>query len=243
VPALEEITENAIKLLYPDYIQPDHDNYLSPSTQYKSPDFAVLQESVLIELKSRKAIDDGKYSEKLVDIAQSQSVQINGFGLVNFGCFIRRLPDPQKAERKLLDYMMNKIMKSAREANAKFSSYEKHTEKYPSARITVISDNLAMISETYSIEYYLARKLSSIDSMDDSLSHTDAIIFLKDPKFVMDRDNSYWFKCICKRTSRDITKENVLSFSKSLHDFLILTDELSSSAQNFRIGKYRPVLA
>jgi hypothetical protein len=231
----------AIEDLFPDQTIPDENNYLPDGNQFKAPDHCILNGSVLIERKSGNAVDNSQFYQKLSDIAKEQGHAFYGFGKFNLGHLIKELPDPAAASRKMTDFMLSQTWKRVSDARRKFEEYAAHCQNEEQSRLLIFSDNSTIKSSTAMHEYFLARKMGGFENSDQT-GIIDAIIFVKDPRLVLDEPNSYWFKFLVKgRVSKD-AKDKLTQVVLNLHNRIAHYSDYLAAVRNARVGSFRVLL-
>jgi len=76
----------------------------------------------------------------------------------------------------------------------------------------------------------------------DATGKIDAIIFVKDPRCVLDEPESYWFKCLVKERTRAVHQRNILNVAFGLHYRIAHYSEYYAAVRAVEHGKYRPLL-
>ncbi len=142
---------------------------------------------------------------------------------------------------KMADFMMRQTMKSVANARKKFEDYSKHVPGEP-VRIVMISDNTEIRSSTATEEHFLGRKMGALAASEDETGLIDAIFFIKNPKFVFDDDNSYWFKCLVKRRLNKDNRELVENVSRAFHFRISHYEPYFKAATAFKTGYMRTLI-
>lgn len=231
VTTLDDVVRMAIEDLYPDQTIPDEHNYLPDGTQFKAPDHSIMGGAVLIERKSGNPVVTGsRYYKKMAEIAREQGKPFYAVGRFDMGQVIRSLPDPDLANRKLIDYMLNQTLKRIRQARRKFEEYAQHVNINDAACVLVYSDNSNLKASTAAYEYFLGKKMGGTKDEEDQTGRIDAICFVKDPRYVLRGPESYWFKCILKNNVSGERVKNVSAFVGALHHRIAHYADYHSSA-------------
>lgn len=230
VTTLDDVVRMAIEDLYPDQSIPDENNYLPGGKQFKAPDHSIMGGAVLIERKSGNPVTGSRYYEKLSEIAREQGAPFYAVGRFNMGQVIRSLPDPDLANRKLVDYMLNQTWKRIGQARRKFEEYAQHVDINDAACVLVYSDNSDLKASTAAYEHFLSRKMGGANGDEDQTGRINAICFVKDPRFVLRGPESYWFKCILKNNVSGEQVKNVSAFVGALHHRVAHYADYHSSA-------------
>lgn len=239
---VDDIIRMAIEDVFPDHVVPDADNFLPDGTQYKAPDHAILGGKVFIERKSRNAVDNSQYYYKLEEIAKAQGRPFFGFGLLNLGNIIKTLPDPDEANRQMVDFMLNQLMKSIRDARRKFEEHSRHIAEAGQLRILILADNSEISGANATEEHFLGRKMGGYDKAKDETGLIDAIIYLKHPKFVWDREDSYWFKCLIKGHLSPTDRDTISRIAAALHQRIAHHASFYPEVIKIRAGRFRPLV-
>lgn len=239
---VDDVVRMAIEDVFPKQTIPDRDNFLPDGRQFKAPDHAILEGKVLIERKSRNTVDNSQFYYKLQEIAEDQGRPFFGFGTHNFGQIIKTLPDPEDASRKMVDFMLNQTMKSIRNAKRKFEEHARHAGDNGELRMLFISDNSEMAGSNASDEHFIGRKMGAYSEREDETGLIDAIVMIKNPAFVFDEQNSYWYKCLIKRRLDPSNSEIVNRVASALHHRISHYGPYRSDFLNIRRERYRPLI-
>lgn len=213
---LDKILELSLESIYPNHRRPDDQNYISGNRQYKAPDHEVAYGKILIERKSRNAKDDSQFYEKLKSIAKSQGRNIFSFGLFNLNDAFKRLPDPDSAQREMLNYTMNQMFKRLTEAQKKFSDYMKFNDDNDQLKLVIISDLSEICSSTAVFVHRFGERMGAKRQSDDAFPLIDGIIFIKDPRYVLEKENSFWFNFLIRERVYQNKKELIEKFCESI---------------------------
>jgi hypothetical protein len=240
--SVDDIVRMAIEDVFPEQTIPDQDNFLPDGTQHRAPDHSILDGKVLLERKSRNAVDDSQFYYKLQEIAKSQGAPFIGFGQMNLANIIKTLPNPAEANRKMVDFMLNQMMKTIRDAARQFEEHSKHIENAGQVRILAISDNSEIRSSNATDEYFVGRKMGGVDGTKDETGLIDAIILIKHPIHVIDEPNSYWFKCLLKKRLAPEDNEIVTRVSSALHHHIAHYATFFPEVKKVRAGYFRPLV-
>lgn len=214
---VDDVVRMSIEDLFPDQSIPDEDNYIGAGKQHKAPDHLILNGQIAIERKSRNAVDQSQFYEKLREIAEQQGAPFWGVGNINLSAVVSQLPAPDEANKKMTDFMMNQIMKSMRKSQTKFAEYALFVPNDDQARVLIISDNTKMRAGTATVEYFIGRKMGAINRTDDQLEAIDAIFYVKDPRYTIKEENSYWFKAVVRGRLPTTRRQNVDGLASALH--------------------------
>lgn len=236
---VDDVVLMALDDLFPGHKKPDTENYLPNGQQYKAPDHAILDGMLLIERKSRNAVDQSQFYEKLRTIASEQNSPFIGLGNINLAHVFQKLPDPELAKRKFTDYMMNQTLKRMKEARKKFESYVEAVNKSDQIKVLIISDNTEIRSATTSDEYYIGRKMGAINQSHDQIGIIDCVILIKDPRYAMDIERSYWFKFLCRNRLSKEDRKLVERFGLALHHRVGHYADFYAAASQFRNDAFR----
>ena len=239
---VDDVVRMALDDLFPSHEKPDTINYLPNGQQHKAPDHAVLDGVMLIERKSRNAKDASQFYEKLQAIASEQGSLFIGLGRFNLAHVIKKLPDSEIANRKFTDYMMNQTLKRMKEARKKFEGYVESVQKADQIKVLIISDNTKIRSATTSDEYYIGRKMGAIDPLDDQMGIIDCVIFIKDPRYAIDIEKSYWFKFLVRSRLSIEDRKIVERVGFALHHRVGHYADFYSAASNFQNDTLRMTL-
>ncbi|RJG46643.1 hypothetical protein [Mesorhizobium sp. DCY119] len=232
----------AIEDVFPEQTVPDQNNFLPGGRQFKAPDHAILDGKVFIERKSRNAADNSRVYYKLQEIAKNQGKPFYAVGQFNMGRIIETLPNPEDASRKLTDFILGQMMKSIRNAKHKFEEHAKYVDSDGQLRILIISDNTEMRSSTAADEYFVGRKMGGLELEQDETGMIDAVILVKNPEFVLDQPNSYWYKCLVKRRVASSDHKTIKSIASALHTRISCYGPYFPHIQKVRRGRYRPLI-
>jgi len=213
---VDKVLELSLEAVYPNHRRPDEQNYISGHRQYKAPDHEVASGKILIERKSRNAKDDSQFYEKLKSIAKSQGCNIVALGLFNLDDAFKLLPDPESARREILNYTMNQMFKRLREAQRKFSDYMKFNDDNNQLKLVIISDLSEIYSSTAGFVHRFGEKMGARRQSDDAFPLIDGIIFIKDPRYVLERENSFWFNFLIRERVYQNKKELIKEFFESI---------------------------
>lgn len=241
--SIDDLVRASIGQLFPDQSIPDENNFRPDGTQYKAPDHAVLSERVLIERKSRNPTGGQSVYEKLRAIAASQGAPFHGFGKLNTASIISSLPDPDTANRQMVDFLLGQTLIAVRKAKKKFSEYDAVKGVPGQIRMLVISDNSDIHESTAAIEQFLGRKMGGYDRSHDVTGLIDAVLFVKDPRFTIDEENSYWFKVLAKGTLQPDDFRLVGNIAGALHDAVATAGDFKDLPLRFRHGRFRMLRA
>jgi len=242
VRTLDAAVRAAITGLFPGGATPDKENFRLDGTQYKAPDHEVWNGRLLIERKSLNAVDNSQYYEKVADIARGQGKPMVGYGMFDVSKMITAMPDPAGANRKFVDYVTNQLKKSIREARKKFDEHGDVTGRKFSARVLIISDHAEMRSTTDAVEYVIGERFIRSRRGSGDTGLIDAIIYVKNPRYVFLRENSYWFKCVIRREAVASLRKDIEILSLGLHEWLAKY-EFSVSPELNQTRGYRPLIA
>jgi hypothetical protein len=237
---LDNVIEITIGEMFPGSTVPDSSNYLPNGNQYKAPDHSILGGVILIERKSRNAVDHSQYYNKFHEISKKQGSPMLGFGLFNLGSAIERLPDPDAASIEITDYFHSQIWKRIRETDKKFKAHREAVGGSDQTRILILSDESEIAGATSFTEHFLGRKMGGYGIDDTGL--IDSIIYVKNPKFVLDGVNSYWFKVLIKKRVSDDHVTIIKQISSKLHTEIKLLPEYTYETQKFQKCSFRPLL-
>jgi hypothetical protein len=239
--SVDDVVRMALEDLYPGHRIPDTDNYLPSGDQHKAPDHELMGGKVLIERKSRNTADNSQLYRKLQEIASAQGQSFFALGTVELGNVIRSLPDPDAATRKLTDYSMSQAFKRVREAKKKFEGYHSHVQNDVAVRIVIVSDNSDLLATNDADEYFFGRKMGGAGNKDET-GVIDAIILIREPAYVLDRVNSYWFKCLIKGRLPLADRMIVESVSMSLWNRIAHYEPYVSALSKVKVGYYRSLV-
>lgn len=103
----------------------------------------------------------------------------------------------------------------------------------------VISDHSEIPGSTAAEEQYLGRKMGAYNQEEDVTGVIDAVMLIKDPRYVFDEPNSYWFKCLIKSRMNDVDNKNVRSLANTLHGMLALKLGYAPKIGSLRHGDFR----
>eukprot|EP01012_Entosiphon_sulcatum_P049475 TRINITY_DN68099_c0_g1_i1.p1 TRINITY_DN68099_c0_g1~~TRINITY_DN68099_c0_g1_i1.p1 ORF type:complete len:247 (+),score=6.99 TRINITY_DN68099_c0_g1_i1:66-806(+) len=237
----DDVVRMAIEDIFPGHFIPDQDNYLPGGDQFKAPDHSILDGRVLIERKSRNVKDDSQFYEKILEIARSQGVVIGGYGMANIGDIIKILPNPDEASKDFTDYFMNKALRFIKEASRKFQEYANNVDGSGQLRILIISDNSSIHRSTDIDEYFIGRRMIGLE-VSGKKNLIDSVIFVKNPEFVFDKENSYWFKCLIRGNLKKDERDILLWISEILHRRIGNYADYYGHVRKFAIGRYRPLI-
>ena len=213
---IDKVLEISLEAIYPNHRRPDDQNYISENRQYKSPDHEVASGEIRIERKSRNAKDDSQFYEKLKYIAKSQGRNIVSLGLFNLDDAFKLLPDPDSAHREMINYTMNQMFKRLREAQKKFSDYMKFNDDNGQLKLVIISDLSEIYSSTAVFVHRFGERMGARRQSDDAFPLIDGIIFIKDPRYVLERENSFWFNFLIRERVYQSKKELIKEFCESI---------------------------
>ncbi|MBB4236452.1 hypothetical protein [Rhizobium esperanzae] len=215
--SVDDVVRMSIEDLFRDQLIPDEMNRLGNGKQHKAPDHLILDGEIAIERKSRNAVDQSQFYEKLQKIADQQGAPFWAVGRMNFKAIIRQLPDPDSATKKMTDFMMNQVMKTVRKSEKKFEEYEKFVPKDGQLRVLIISDNTKIREGTASIEHFIGRKVGALSSTNDPAQILDAIFYIKDPRYTLDERDSYWFKVLIRERLSADRRQRANGLAAALH--------------------------
>jgi hypothetical protein len=234
---LDRLVEAAIGEWFPDGTVPDDNNFLPNGSQYKAPDHSILGGKILIERKSRTIIDNSQFFEKLLKISFNQGRSIVGFGKINVADAIRELPDPISGNRIFSEYCHSQMWKRLKESNKKFEQHKIVTGGTCQTRLVIYSDESEMEGTNSDLEHFLGRKMGAYGN--DETGLIDSIVYLKNPKYVLDDTNSYWFKFLTKRRIDPWHMALVAEMANKLHQRIAFDPVFNEDAHRFRKGHFR----
>lgn len=237
---LDDLVNRAIHSLFRNPVSPDESNYLPNGQQHKDPDHAVLDGKVLIERKSRTAIDDGAMYAKLSAIAAEQGRPFRAYGRISASRIIMGLPDPEKADREMADYVFGQFFKRVKDARRQFEEYRNFETFPPILRILILTveSNYRYSSSLY--ERNLGRKMGGYGDADET-GLIDCIYVVLNPSQLMVEPRSYWFKCLMK--SRLTEDQRVLAngIARRIHDWILSQRKFDEVSLRALAGTFSPL--
>lgn len=239
---IDDLVKAAISDLFPDHIVPDENNVGEDGILFKAPDHAILDSRILIERKSRNTANDSKLYRKLQNIAKGQGQPFSAFGTINLGHVIQSLPDPKKATQSMIGYQTQKMLEKVKDARKQFDSFIENTGLVGPLCVLIYSDNTEITSTTEPDEYALGKKMGGFDESKDVTGVIDAIIFIKHPKFVIDKGNNSWFKCLIKSRLEHSELKLVNRLCSDLHLRLSQHPTISPELQKIKMKRLTPVI-
>jgi hypothetical protein len=237
---IDKIIELAIGDMFPSSTVPDANNYLLNGNQYKAPDHSILNGTILIERKSRNAVDNSQYYSKFHDISNRQGRPMQAYGIFNLGEAIKKLPDPDAASIEISDYFHSQISKRIRETDNKFEEHRDAVGEHGQTRILIITDESEITSTTSFTEHFLGRRMGGYGN--DQTGLIDSIFYMKNPKYVLDDANSYWFKLLTKRRVLAQRRKVVNDLAILLHGKIAIHPDYIMEACRFRKCTFRPLV-
>lgn len=214
---MDDIVRMSIEDLFPDQTIPDEESFLQDGNQYKAPDHLILNGQVAIERKSRNTIDRSQFYQKFHEISKFQGNGIVGYGRNNLKNMINMLPYQLSAKRKMMAFVTNKAFAHLRDARKKFESYEMHVPVSGQVRMAILSDNTKIPESTDFWQFEIGRRMGAYTSDEDILGIIDAVIFIKRPKFVIDRSKCYWFCCLVRKDLSKARRELAIKVASAIH--------------------------
>lgn len=239
---VDDVVRMSIEDLFPGHTIPDQNNHIRKGWQHKAPDHLILDGSVAIERKSRNAVDQSQFYEKLQEIAAEQGRPFWGVGKLDLKSIVRELPNPEDANKRMTDFMMNQTMKTVRTAQKKFAEYASFVPKQGQIRVLIISDNTTIREGTASVEYYLGRRMGALSALDDQATIIDSILYIKDPRFTRDEENGYWFKAIVRDRLDNDQRERASRLIAALHHRIMHYGPYFDTARSFRLSSLQQCL-
>lgn len=239
---VDDVVRMAIEDLFPNHIVPDQRNHIRKGWQHKAPDHLIMDGAIAIERKSRNAVDRSQFYKKLQEIATEQGYPFWGVGKLDIKAIIRALPDPEEANKRMADFMMNQTMKTVRSAHKKFVEYAASVPRQGQIRVLIISDNTTIRGGTASIEYRLGRRMGALPDFDDEFPIIDSIFYIKDPRFTLDEENSYWFKALVRNQLEHSQFSLVSNLSTVLHHRVMHYGPYFDAARRFKISSLQHCL-
>lgn len=238
--SLDQLISEAIATLFPDHAIPDQNNKLPSGDQHKAPDFSLFEGKLLIEQKSRTHVDDGGLLKKIYAVAEEQGRPIRALGHVGLNQLVEMLPDPNSANRKISDYLLNKVMTRLSDARKQFEDYEKYQKVEPHVRIVVMTVETNYKHSNSIYEYRIARAMGGLDR-EDQISIIDAVLLFFEPSQLHQNDGSYWCNCLLKNRLTDDTKDAVVDICLAICNCLLQDERFNSESAMALSGRFRPL--
>lgn len=240
--SLNDVVKMAIEDLFPDQIEPDKLNYLPDGNQHMAPDHEFMDGTIAVERKSILPNSTQKMYLKLQEISRRQGDPMIGVGQFNASSFTNRLPDPEAAVREFNDYLYSQTLKRLRDAAKKFVGYVNATNTSAQTRVVVLSDETPLLGSNASTEAYLVRKFRTVESLRHKSTPIHCIIYIKNPRYVMDIEHSYWFKSLIRSDIECSHIEAANFFSDHLHAKILAYVPYAAVFNKIQNGRYQPVL-
>lgn len=236
---VDDVVKMAISDLYPGHTVPDANNFREDGTRFKAPDFGLFGEKILIELKSRNAKDQSQFYDLVQKIASEQGAGLVAYGEGDIQRLVRLLPDPVSANKRLIYFCYGQSRKMAREARRKFEDYEKHRPRPGAIRVLIVSDNTEITATNDAEEAFFGEKMGARDVRNDDLGMIDAVMLIKDPRRVIDRENSYWFKCLLRQRVTGAGHAALIGVVESLRLRISNYAPYVGAIESVRLGEFR----
>ncbi len=233
-PPFHNLFQFSVEKLFPDFDRPDTENVLHGGVQYRAPDYSLMGGRLLIELKSINPTK--KVHERLEAISERQGKKAMIYGTANAESVFRNLPNPDAARTKLTDEIRNKVHKCLNAAKDQFSRFVPHQPYASPVRLVGITDNSSdALVNTEIYEYEIGRLLGGDSKARTKLGLIDAVVFIRNPKFVLPNQASGWFLYLRHQN----TKDN-LCLDSTAHQLNILTgNHLPWTENQSRLAGYR----
>jgi len=239
---IDEQVKIAIQELLPGGSEPDKENYLPDGSQYKAPDHASIDLSMLIERKAITPIDDGRYFHRLTKIGDQRGWQGGAYGIARIDRLIAGMPDPDAAYRSMVEWALNGMMGHLTDARKKFEQHKIHNSAEHALRIVIVSDHSTIPQGNAWVEHFLGHKMGAFGKRHDKTGLIDAIFVLKSPLYIFDEDNSYWFKCLIKRRVVPVGERRIVDFAVDLHNTIAIRMGFDGKLSNLRKGRFQPLI-
>jgi hypothetical protein len=183
-----------------------------------------------------------KVVRRLNEIGKAQGWRGAAYGVHRIDRVMADFPDPVAANRQITDYALGQMLKQLKEAKKKFVEFAPHNPAAHSVRIVVVSDLSTQPGGNAAEEAFIGRKMGGYGPKTDELRSIDAVILLKHARYVFDEENSYWLKCLMKRSLSQSDRGNVVQLASVIHDTLGVLPDFSEALAKIRCGQFRPLI-
>jgi hypothetical protein len=206
-------------------------------SKYKAPDYSPFNGAILVELKSLNP--EKRLLKHIEEIAEDQKRGFFAFGIASSTNILNSLPDRVGAAKRLHNRVVGQLTDCIGNARDKFDEYERHLPNSDTTRVLIITDNATSAEiDTCAFEREIGRQMGGLDNFQSRSGNIDSVLYMRPPRFVWNRNNSYWLKVLRKAEVGNVTL--ITDFISHFHAHATISlfgNSTDQHSQKFRVLK------